>query len=416
MFTTKWPFLTQLRIDGVNDGEYKIIVTCLNSEHFPTLTGVHITCRTTVALPRSLKELQEEPNIDLLRLKNLTLGSFISSLRHLYLLTRISTLTNLEKLHIQNSTDISGTWCMLLCHTFPYLTGLCLLNCGLNSEDLSNLARAAVKQRLPVLKDLDISENDGITDNCESLFSNGAQWNGLESLSCYLPQSDEVFACITQQVQLFNLISLRELKISGFRRNILQPMSDVCWHNLSILNLCSGNFGLFRTTSYLNEAVGKGIFPSLERILLTWKRTKLDSETEIELGNIFKELETTLSEQLPMPFVLNFINGLHQAIRAGIEPSDDEDAHSNKDSLLEIRKLLFKEIFMKATRMVFEALSLPVTSEQRDFLLSAVEDFSETFLLPKYGHLRFPSFFQEKDHTSDCRMFKKHNISVFLCS
>ena len=51
---------------------------------------------------------------------------------------------------------MTGTLSILLCHSFPSLDTLILSDCAVNSDDLSSLAQATVKLRLPQLRHLDI--------------------------------------------------------------------------------------------------------------------------------------------------------------------------------------------------------------------------------------------------------------------
>ena len=97
-----------------------------------------------------------------LSLTQLTLNSVISSTIDFYNVTKTTALSELHKLDISESSGISGSLSILLCHSFPHLEVLMLSYCGLVVEDLRSLAKGSVKDRLPKLRYLDLSNNRNI--------------------------------------------------------------------------------------------------------------------------------------------------------------------------------------------------------------------------------------------------------------
>ena len=66
--------------------------------------------------------------------------------------------------------EFLGSLAILLCHNFPSLQSMVLSDCGLKSQDVSILAQACAKGRLPELRHLDLSENLKIQRQVKYLF------------------------------------------------------------------------------------------------------------------------------------------------------------------------------------------------------------------------------------------------------
>ena len=79
---------------------------------------------------------------------------------------------------------ITGNVSCLLHTCSISLSSLILHDCGLNSQDLKSLAHANVEGKLPKLRHLDVSENQGY--DFRDLFAHGSEWHKLVSLSISL--------------------------------------------------------------------------------------------------------------------------------------------------------------------------------------------------------------------------------------
>ena len=120
--------------------------------------------------------------LDIPALQSLTMHRFIRSMEMLYMFTRTPVLTRLHKLDISHSSGVTGVLSILLCHSFPVLETLILIDCWLNSDDLRGLAQANKKGRLRKLKHLDISQNQNIKIERESFFCCDTKWEEMYCL------------------------------------------------------------------------------------------------------------------------------------------------------------------------------------------------------------------------------------------
>ena len=235
LFKTKWTNLTRLWLFDMNKWEYQTIVNLLDSESFPALIELGIVMWSYAEKQKMEEVIQSPvivegrkyitaakgkiparlPSINIDSVPDLTLHRLVCTVFHLYWMTKSDFFTQLHKLDISHSSGMTGTLCLLLCHTFPSLHTLILNDCGLNSKDLTSLAQASVKGRLSELKHLDISKNDEALTSCGDMFGFGAQWQKLTELICdQLVPNSEAFVGMMQHVQSNCLNSLQKLKVS----------------------------------------------------------------------------------------------------------------------------------------------------------------------------------------------------------
>ena len=165
---------------------------------------------------------------------HLTLHRFICSAQHLYMMTKSRILIQLKKLDISHSSGMTGTLSILLCHSFPSLNALILSDCGLSSEDLSSLAQAKVKSRLPQLRHLDISNNSGLEVGWQSLFSHTCKWGDLRSLNVE-SSSNSWFSHLSSKVKYGCLQNKENLQLS-VDHTFLERI-DNTWRSLKILQI-----------------------------------------------------------------------------------------------------------------------------------------------------------------------------------
>ena len=221
--------------------------------------------------------------VDLPALTQLSFHNVVRSQFDLYALSTVpkelqktqgTVLMKLHKLDISHSSGISGKLSILLCHKFPTLHALILSDCGLNSEDLHNLAKANGKGRLPKLIHLDISQNTFGNDlkklfeyRCQDDIEFKCQWESLLILNVN-KNSVECFNDLSSRVKLGCLASLRELKILIDINRSYQ--NDAKWPSLEDLHLRSesGRANDKILFSIVEKLVKGNSFPSLQNIFV----------------------------------------------------------------------------------------------------------------------------------------------------
>ena len=215
------------------------------------------------------EELEWLPPVNVPSLTHLTLQRFICTVQHLYMVTESAVLTQLQKLDITHSSGISGTLSMLMCHSFPLLDTLILNDCGLNSKVLSSLAEASVKDRLPVLKHLDVSENVDRSNHLKYLFSFSAKWQTLEILCTQQsskPVSKNDFQMFIDKVQSGCLGSLKDLEVSADQSSYLSNCDNFKWQSLQRIHICCPFELQSKILTGIGDAVEKDILPSLQTV------------------------------------------------------------------------------------------------------------------------------------------------------
>ena len=295
LFQSAWPNIMELGLYSVNKEEYRVIVNALNEGQMPKLKQLslsmwehaHVHQNVQILTERFSKQgkqfvrLINTPEIDYLppvnvpTLTQLTLQGFIRTMLHLYMVTQSSVLTKLHKLDISHSSGITGTLSILLCHSFTSLNSLILSDCGLNAQDLYSLAQAGTKGRLPKLRHLDISENEGFAGRLVNFFVHGARWEQLEFFNVRHERgsiSKRDFQSIVAKVQTGCLNSLQELRISAVNADFLLRTTLQPWQKLRTLHICTHNEHEKEVAAGIAAAViERGLFPALTsfRLILT---------------------------------------------------------------------------------------------------------------------------------------------------
>ena len=152
----------------------------------------------------------------------------------------IATLSRLSELGLYNCKGMSGK---LFAHQLPSLNTLTLRDCGLNSQDISRLAKANLEGRLPTIKRLDISWNEMSLSTIRFLFDSSCGWNQLLSLDIksdrakysFVSEEDrKVSDYLNTVVQQGKLSSLQHLGINSYQN------TDIVWPKLEriCMNSC----------------------------------------------------------------------------------------------------------------------------------------------------------------------------------
>ena len=170
-------------------------------------------CPPLEQLAINVKELE---SVRLPTLNSLSLHNFVCTDTHLLAAARGAEFSNVHKLDISHSLHIMGELSFLVGHNFPSLNTLVLSDCGLNPDDLTSLAEASAKSRLPELRHLDISRNSEIQGYLGDLFLFRQKWSKLLVLNVDLYSEDlptDDMKVIFRCVQSGCLSSLTELRV-----------------------------------------------------------------------------------------------------------------------------------------------------------------------------------------------------------
>ena len=128
--------------------------------------------------------------------------------------------TSLSEIGISSSEDAKGNLSALTIHSFQLLRTLILSDFWLSSQNLSSLAQAKARGKLPLLKHLDISKNKLSLSDFVCLFNESCTWNELVSLDIRNAfknvQDDTVIDYMNELVSRGYLSSLKKLGINHF--------------------------------------------------------------------------------------------------------------------------------------------------------------------------------------------------------
>ena len=124
-------------------------------------------------------DLEGVTSKNLPQLEHLGLQRCIDSNEVLKQLSHLVTQWALHTLDISHSRGIKGKLSILLQYEFPSLKSLMLHDCELKKKDLNSLDQANARGRLPILEDLDLSENYRLIGNVDMMSS---KWIHLKRL------------------------------------------------------------------------------------------------------------------------------------------------------------------------------------------------------------------------------------------
>ena len=175
------------------------------------------------------------------------------------------TLLRLYELGIYSCEGLTGRLSTLICHHLQLLKTMTLRDCGLNSQDLSSLAKAYSDGALFVLKHLDISDNVMTLPEFMCLFDASCTWNQLLSLdikrmtklSDGFDEDRKWTDCMNTIVKQGKLSSLQHLGINWYHTE------DTVWPKLENLCLLYCNEDLL---SNITTAVRSRFLPALHTV------------------------------------------------------------------------------------------------------------------------------------------------------
>ena len=307
IFKVPWLSLTKLYLHDVYKEEYREIVKALNKGIIPNLTHLgiyiwrHVAVHKNVQIPigqlvypkkllmlfLQVNEVEYLPYLKLRNLTHLALQRFICSVHHLYMVTKTRCLTSLLKLDISHSAGISGCLSILLCHSFPELQTLILSDCGLNSKDLSGIAQACVKGRLPELNHLDLSENLKTQSQVKYLFEHNSTWQQLQSLDLFQSYGTNSLSAIDLQCLSTKMISghfssLKELTISSNSFGFFSKRkTNIIFPQLQKLHIFCPLHHMKALLKVVETGTVDGSFPRLQTLRVTHGDNPVSSNVKV---------------------------------------------------------------------------------------------------------------------------------------
>ena len=233
------------------------------------------------------KNVQSEFNFP--SLTSLTMLRFSFSTSQLDAIAKSSHQSQVNHFDVSGSSGISGNLSLLLNYSLDSLNDLLLSNCGLDGDDLRNLAQANAEDKLPQLKFLDVSDNPKTVGKLHCLFSYGQKWEKLLILNITQDiDSTEDFRSLIGPVRSGALESLIQLGLSENSRCSLPSFINSKRIKLQALDIrCScrnGPSDHVRILQHISEAVKTSKYPNLKQFRLSSIALPscLDSESKIK--------------------------------------------------------------------------------------------------------------------------------------
>ena len=337
-------------------------------------------------------------------IKSLTFNRFIRSMDMLHHFSRTPVLTNLQKLDISHSFNISGCLSLLMCHRFPSLEILILGNCVLSNDDLYNLTQASLKNRIPELKHLDISSNNKLDNINESFFSCTAKW---QKLSCLIiDRLDEVSDIFNQPCDCLDNLEEIQFKVSG--EGIFNADGQVKWQRLTNLKMACSMKGFLKTLAGITHNVECDMLPSLETLCveLTVDMTGFDYE------KLLKNLWKMLKKKLRPSICKHVVDSVSQFGNCTL---NNRYIHHEYDGNLSDNFSL-KTPFNNNIYSILNTMTEPIKPEEKAFLHSTLNDWLFDYCkTEEFLHQTVPSSAQIALYLPAMKQrLRRRNVNVFI--
>ena len=308
--------LTRLWLHDIDPSFYCDVIECVRKRRLPRLKELGVSTWTKSDKTDPKRPPNNLIGVDLMSfsifqwiqgtefpdIESLAFNRFIRSMEMLCHFSWTPVLTNLRKLDISHSSNISGCLSLLMCHRFASLEILILSNCGLSNTDLFNLAQASLRGRLPELKHLDISNNNKLNNVSESFFYT-AKW---QKLSCLIiVRLDEVSDVFNQPCDCLENLEEIHFLVSG--EGIFDGTGWVQWQRLTDLKMtCSVNEFL-KTLTGITYNVECDMLPSLQNLCMELEITVENKRSDAErLKDLWKMLKKKLRPSICKHIVDSF--------------------------------------------------------------------------------------------------------------
>ena len=284
MFQSALSNIKTLSLGEVSKQDYRSIAVAINNGNLPKLTKLHIsmkegynrTLRNAAARKSKRKyDMKKLNSIGTASLTDLSLLTFVCSRIHLQTAASSARKSAVTKLDISHTYGICGNLSKMFSEGFPSLKDLILSDCGLNSLDLSTLAKASSEDKLPALTSLDLSCNEKCVGYFQHLFSKGQKWSEMITLNVRQDvESNEDFQSFIHPVHSGALRSLQNLVLSTNNSDShLLTCRSLKWTDLSTLHVhCAcrqGSSDHVKLLQQISTAVEMGLLPQLHALHVT---------------------------------------------------------------------------------------------------------------------------------------------------
>ena len=216
------------------------------------------------------------------QLEHLGLERCISSKYVLKQLSYLAANWRLHTLDISHSRGIKGKLSILLQYEFPLLKRLNLHDCNLNAKDREKIDQANDQGRLPLLEDLDLSENCRLIGDLNLMTS---KWIHLKRLNFDHQPSRHVWQVgletLGKLIRKDCIPSMQELRLAihteYFEKNKTAiPKKLQCLERLDIVTLTHDHIG--DVLHHIRDLKKMGYFPSLETVCVLTDNVNIDVE------------------------------------------------------------------------------------------------------------------------------------------
>ena len=327
MLKTSCRGLTSLFLHNVSKQEYQQVAFLINHRNFPSLTHIGVSMwslalkykmKKIATAVRGTKSTERLVPVNLSTITTLSLNRFVCAQTHLLTAAKSAKFSNVHELDISHSSHIAGKLFILVGHSFPSLSTLIVSDCGLNASDLTSLAEASAKSRLPELRHLDISQNSDIQGYLTNLFLFEQKWSQLLTLNIqqdpYSPRGDDL-QVILNLVRSGRLGSLTEFQVSLSNVGSIEDYLGPSWCTLTTLQVWTTG-DLTTRTSILKtvvDLVKKKLLPKLRqfRLISLIKRVEKEDLANSQLfGALLDQMNKFLNNWLITHFQTNLTEKL----------------------------------------------------------------------------------------------------------
>ena len=393
MFQEASQNIREFGIHHARNDDFQNIIAAVNQGKLPNLTHLLVSMeKDPIERPANTnisgRNVQSEFKV--FSLTSLTMHRFIFSTPQLNAIAKSSNQSQVNYFDVSGSSGISGNLSLQLNYSFDSLKDLLLSNCGLDGDDLRNLAQANAEDRLHQLKFLDVSDNPKTVGKLHCLFSYGQKWEKLLILNItQVIDSTEDFRSLIGPVRSGALESLIHLGLSENSRCSLPSCINSKWIKLQALDIrCScrnGPSDHVRILQHISGAVKTNKYPNLKQIRVSSIALPscLDSESKI---NTLEDVEEASALRQYLQEVTNTSSSLLTS-----SESTNITHLINVHGLVTVKKILREtsteeysiivRAVLKLAGLVFYSGTLPDFRTMRDVLYECIDNNPDQFKL-----------------------------------
>ena len=276
-----WINVTSLSLNTLTESGFRRIMRSLGRDILTNLKKLCLSVIDTETIGLEALEVVKPQNLP--QLEHLGLQRRISSKYVLKQLSHLAANWRLHTLDISHSRGINGKLSILLQYEFPSLKSLNLHDCELNAKDREKLDQANEQGRLPVVEDLDLSENCRLIGDLDLMTS---KWIRLKRLNFDHPRSDHHvcqlgFEILGKLIMKDCIPTIQELRLAihypDFVKNKTAiPKKMRCLERLDIVTYAGDH--IKDVLDHIRVLKNKGYFPSLKTVCVLTDKVNIDVE------------------------------------------------------------------------------------------------------------------------------------------